>query len=352
MPVYGDPVFCKGGCSWHSVTIYQKSHKEIEECGAQVLPMSRVMVNINTIEPHLDITNFKNPWKFGNTSRTISMGDGYGTEAWFIMAESQLVTSSHQLGGIDEEAIDKKLKIHEVQEKLIAHNPNVPGPILRLVWTASAVHPQTQRIYISATETMSKIGGCANALLVSLLLLYGLYHGVLLKKDIIHKGLTLGGKFGLSDSRLGEFADFYGVKNYKLEESQEKNKKEYCCKRKVKPKSDGDGVGPSLEDDRLLDRAFENMMARQLDFKHIMQISQDVEIIKKVLFHKRHILLGPIIAIENEKRALLASCQGGPQEERKTRSPDQVDAICSASRQMADHQMKVEVTPADPLNDS
>lgn len=206
---------------------------------------------------------------------------------------------------------------------------------------------------------MSKVGGCANALLVTLLMLYGLYHGNVLKKDIIHKGLTFGGKFGLSDSRLGEFADFYGVKNYKLTESQEKNEKEYCCKRKVKPVSDSDGVGPSLEDDRLLSRAFENMMTRQLDFKHIMQILQDVEIIKKVLFHKKHILLEPIIALENEKQFLLACCQGGSQEEKTDSNVEsllQDDAIEIGPTRVTNNQMKVEVsqksTPADPLNDS
>jgi hypothetical protein len=284
------------------------------------------------------------------------MIDNFMLQAWWTMSETQLVTSSHQLGGIDSQAIDKKLSIQEVRQEL---TPNHERHKLNFVWSASAVHPQTQRVYVSATETMSKIGGCANALLVTLLLLYGLYHGSLLKKDIIHKGLTLGGKFGLSDSRLGEFADFYGVKNYKLAESQEKNEKEYCCKRKVKPKSDGDGVGPSLEDDRLLDKAFENMMARQLDFKHIMQISQDVEIIKKVLFHKRHILLGPIIALENEKRAILASYRSSFQEERTNRnvySPGQDDAIEMGPSLVTDNQMKVDVsqkgTQADPLNDS
>jgi hypothetical protein len=229
------------------------------------------------------------------------------------MTETQLITSSHHLGGIDSQAIDRKLSIQEVRQELTLQNPGCWQHKFTFIWSASSVRPQTQSVYISATETMSKVGGCANALSVTLLLLYGLYHGNVLKKDIIHKGLTFGGKFGLSDSRLGDFADFYGVKNYKLAESQQKNEKEYCCKRKVKPKSDGDGVGPSLEDDRLLSKAFENMMARQLDFKHIMQISQDVEIIKKVLFHKRHILLGPIIALKNEKQFLMASCQGGSQ---------------------------------------
>jgi hypothetical protein len=82
-----------------------------------------------------------------------------------------------------------------------------------LHYSASSVHLQTQRVYVSVTETISKIGGFANALLVTLLLLYGIYHEKLLRKEMIHKGVSLSGKFSLDGSRLGEFADFYGVKN-------------------------------------------------------------------------------------------------------------------------------------------
>ena len=356
MPVYGEPYFCNDSCSWHKIEILKRRSEDIEACGAEVLDTRSVFVNINMIEPHLDILNFKNPWKLKNTSRVINMREGFNRNVWFVMGETQLVTSSHQLGGIDAESIERKLSIQEVRQ---VPEPMYPGPFfsgIDLLWVASGAHPQTQRIYVSATETMSKVGGCANALLVSFLLLYGLYHGKLLKRDIIHKGLTLSGKFGLSESRLGEFADFYRVKNYKLAESQEKHGKEYCCKRKIKPESNGDGVEPSLEDDRILDKAFDNMMARQLDFKHIMQISQDVEIIKKVLFHKRHILLGPIIALENEKRALLASCQDGFQQDMNVLSPHQGNGIYSDPWQVNEHQMKVDVShkgnPVDPLNDS
>ena len=223
---------------------------------------------------------------------------------------------------IDDQAVERKLTIHEVRTDTVPNPPGVIGqPNMILQFSASAVHLQTQRFYISATEAMAQIGGFANALLVILVLLYGVYHQKLLKKDIIHKGLTLSGKFALDESRLGEFADFYKVKDYKIFGSEEKHDKQYCCRGKYRPKPEG--VGCSLEDDRILDEAFGNMMSRQLDLKHMMQMSQDVEIIKKVLFHKRHILLGPIISLENEKRALLASCQGEPHEEKKCHSPHQ-----------------------------
>jgi hypothetical protein len=55
MPVYGDTRICDGGCSWHGMSIDQKSTKDIESCGAEVLWKSDVMVAVNMIEPHLDI---------------------------------------------------------------------------------------------------------------------------------------------------------------------------------------------------------------------------------------------------------------------------------------------------------
>jgi hypothetical protein len=96
------------------------------------------------------------------------------------------------------------------------------------------------------------------------------------------------------------------------------------------------------------------MMSRQLDMKNMMQILQDVEIIKKVLFHKRHILLGPIIMLENEKRAMQACCQGQPHEEEYSQYSREEASMTSSPLRMIDHQMKVDVhqkdTPADPLN--
>ena len=95
MPVYGDLLFCKDSCSWHSITIQQKPSADIVSCGQEVLPINFIAVNVNMVVPHLDITNYKNPWKFGNESRIISMVDGFLLNVDFIMSEAQLTTTSH-----------------------------------------------------------------------------------------------------------------------------------------------------------------------------------------------------------------------------------------------------------------
>jgi hypothetical protein len=46
------------------------------------------------------------------------------------------------------------------------------------------------------------------------------------------------------------------------------------------------------------------MVERGTDLKHLMQLCQDVEMIKRVVFQERHLLLGPIVALEYEKRSL------------------------------------------------
>ena len=95
MPVYGDLLFCKGGCSWHSITIKQKPSADIVSCGQEVLPINFMTVNINMVEPHLDVTNYKDPWKFGNEGRIFSMVDGFTQNVYFMMSETQLKTTSH-----------------------------------------------------------------------------------------------------------------------------------------------------------------------------------------------------------------------------------------------------------------
>ena len=46
------------------------------------------------------------------------------------------------------------------------------------------------------------------------------------------------------------------------------------------------------------------MMERQVDIKYIITKLQEFEILKKVLFHERHVGLAPFVCLENEKRAL------------------------------------------------
>jgi hypothetical protein len=41
-------------------------------------------------------------------------------------------------------------------------------------------------------------------------------------------------------------------------------------------------------DDEVLDHAFDGIMDRQLDMKYVMQLMQDMELMKRVVFQERH----------------------------------------------------------------
>ena len=52
------------------------------------------------------------------------------------------------------------------------------------------------------------------------------------------------------------------------------------------------------------EEAFAMLLERHLDLKNFFQLSQDLEIIRRVVFSQRHIVLSPLITLEAEKRAV------------------------------------------------
>jgi hypothetical protein len=50
--------------------------------------------------------------------------------------------------------------------------------------------------------------------------------------------------------------------------------------------------------------AFAMLLDRHLDLKNFFQLCQDLEIIRKVVFSQRHMVLSPLITLEAEKRAV------------------------------------------------
>lgn len=59
-----------------------------------------------------------------------------------------------------------------------------------------------------------------------------------------------------------------------------------------------------LTEKKELEIVFNSMLQRQLDLKYYMQLAQDVELIKKVVFQERHLVLAPLVALEAEKRVV------------------------------------------------
>ena len=47
-------------------------------------------------------------------------------------------------------------------------------------------------------------------------------------------------------------------------------------------------IAADKKDDEVLDKALDGILERQLDMKHVMQLVQDMELIKRVVFQERH----------------------------------------------------------------
>ena len=52
------------------------------------------------------------------------------------------------------------------------------------------------------------------------------------------------------------------------------------------------------------EESFEKLLERHLDLKNYFQLCQDLEIIRRVVFSQRHMVLSPLITLEAEKRAV------------------------------------------------
>jgi hypothetical protein len=48
------------------------------------------------------------------------------------------------------------------------------------------------------------------------------------------------------------------------------------------------GLAADKKDDKVLDQAVDGILERQLDMKYVMQLIQDIELMKRVVFQERH----------------------------------------------------------------
>jgi hypothetical protein len=48
------------------------------------------------------------------------------------------------------------------------------------------------------------------------------------------------------------------------------------------------GLAPDKKDDEVLDKALNGIFERQLDMKYVLQLVQDMELMKRVVFQERH----------------------------------------------------------------
>jgi hypothetical protein len=129
---------------------------------------------------------------------------------------------------------------------------------------------------------------------------YAWYQDQSLKNDMIYKGCMITGKYDVDSAQAEYLTDFYSRKHLQkpkfgfFSALKDKFCGWNCC-----GDSDEDSSLQTLEtqpsafiadkkDNEVLDKAFAGILDRQLDMKYVLQLIQDMELMKRVVFQERH----------------------------------------------------------------
>lgn len=115
----------------------------------------------------------------------------------------------------------------------------------------------------------------------------------------------LSGKYGLQDDEMDFLSPIYPPENYvSPNHTRFDSCRIWCCKKKPVPERE---IPQENEENKLentednygkwsketTDEAFGSLLDRHLDLKNFFQMCQDMEIIRKLLYSERHIILAP-----------------------------------------------------------
>jgi hypothetical protein len=163
-------------------------------------------------------------------------------------------------------------------------------------------HKNVDRVYPTLMDVLGTIGGVIEIMIFLLPMIYAGYFKKLFRHDICHKGLMMTGKYGVKEEEAFYLSELYSKNHFENPKVCEKNCFRGFWKRICSCFMDEERVKEREHRERVrerekkgLDRIFESLLDRQTDFKHIIQLVQDVEIIKKVLFQERHLVLAPLV---------------------------------------------------------
>jgi hypothetical protein len=120
------------------------------------------------------------------------------------------------------------------------------------------------------------------------------------KNDIIHRGCMITGKYDVDFAQAEYLTAIYSRKHLErpkfgfFSAIKDKFCGWTCCgdsDEDDSPKIQGSQssqLAAHTKDDEVLDKALDGILERQLDMKHILQLIQDIELIKRVVFKERH----------------------------------------------------------------
>jgi hypothetical protein len=129
---------------------------------------------------------------------------------------------------------------------------------------------------------------------------YAWYFDQSLKNDMIHKGCMITGKYDVDSAQAEYLTGFYSRKHLQKPKfgffSALKDKFfawTCCCDSDEHSNLQTLETQPSeyiadKKDHEVLNKAFHGILDRQLDMKYVLQLIQDMELMKRVVFQERH----------------------------------------------------------------
>ena len=319
LAIYGDPnenCWTTGECQFYTQGFKFKDSSARASC-----PRSQ---DINNVEVQMFYYNVdlrpednKNPWAFNVNSKSFQLFDDTRVNISVENTKLKLVSVERQFGMlIDQQKEQSKMNIQITETSYSRGTQAMEGGNLNIDIVGAMQHTKISREYVTFMDCLSYFGGLFDFIVIPFTFFYTFYNKKSFKNDMVYRGVLISGKFRLDTSSSKYQHDVYHEKvasspkvDYikickgffsKFITCFSKIQKFLCfCSKKKEEKSE------SKDDEHdLYDKAFKSILDRQLDLKHILQLSQDVEIIKKVLFEERHIVLSSLLTIEAEKRYL------------------------------------------------
>jgi hypothetical protein len=129
---------------------------------------------------------------------------------------------------------------------------------------------------------------------------YAWYQDQSFKNDIIHKGCMITGKYDVDSAQAEYLTGFYSRKHFErpkfgfFRALKDKFIGWICCGSSGEYNSAQIQVTQPSEfaaekkDDEVLDKALDGILDRQLDMKYVLQLVQDMELMKRIVFQERH----------------------------------------------------------------
>lgn len=303
--LHGEPIneCFDGECQYYSMLFKQKSSQETKNCSEKIsLDNLLVMIHYKNAVPSPSV--YKEPFDLHHKLYKFYTMSEHRVDLSLLHAQVKMVSTERQFGIGPSYSKEYTKTILQSETLMLRTDQQAYNLIINFLLHDK--HTEIDREYWSFIDSLSFFGGLKDFTVIFLAWIYSYYLEARFQNDLIHKGCTITGKFGQRQSSVKYLEGVIDKKAIHEPEFESCDKFQNCLKKcfsckksKVTPKEEAEE-----NNSEIFDEAFDNILTRQTDLKHMLQLSQDVELIKKVIFEQRHLVLAPLVTIECEKRLL------------------------------------------------